>query len=145
VLFRSKEEFEAAVADLKTAFVEALSPVIESVSVLAEAAKPVEVVDGEETPEEVVEAIDPIELAAKFNESALPKIALTRVVESLKAETNTKTVEELIEAEKAYAAQLIESAIVEAPAQDTFGVIEESIKSTPADELAAIVGRISGK
>lgn len=141
----TKEEFDAAIAELKTAFVEALSPVIESVSVLAEAAKPVEVVDGEETPEEVVEAIDPIELAAKFNESALPKIALTRVVESLKAEANTKTVEELIEAEKAYAAQLIESATVEAPAQDTFGVIEESIKSTPTDEFNAIVGRIYGK
>lgn len=141
----TKEEFDSAIAELKTAFVEALSPVIESVSVLAEAAKPVEVVDGEETPEEVVEAIDPIELAAKFNESALPKIALTRVVETLKVETNTKTVEELIEAEKAYAAQLIEAAAVEAPAQDTFGVIEESNKSTLADELTAIVGRISGK
>jgi hypothetical protein len=141
----TKEEFDAAIADLKTSFVEALSPVIESVSVLAEASKPVEVIDGEETPEEVVEAIDPIELAAKLNESALPKIALARVVEALKAENNTKTVEELIESEKAYAAQLIEAAAVEAPAQDTFGVIEESNKSTLEDEHKAIIARISGK
>lgn len=141
----TKEEFEAAIADLKTAFVEALSPVIESVSVLAEAAKPAEVVEGEEAPEEVVESVDPVELAVKFNESALPKIALARVAEALKAENNAKTVEELIEAEKAYAAELIEAAHVEAPAQDTFGVIEESNKSTPADEFNSIIARIAGK
>jgi len=141
----TKEEFEAAIADLKATFVETLSPVIESVSVLAEASKPVEAIEGDEdATTEVVEAIDPIELAAKFNESALPKIALTRVVESLQAENNTKTADELIAAEKAYAAQLIESAAVEAPAQDTSGVIEEATKSSLADEFAAVVNRISG-
>lgn len=142
----TKEEFEAAIADLKTAFVEALSPVIESVSVLAEAAKPEETEEGVEG--EAVEAepeIDPVDLAAKLNESGLPKIALTRVVEALKADGNTKTADELIADEKAYVAQVSESAVATSTAA-TFGTLEEaSTTNTPADLLDAIVSRIAGK
>jgi hypothetical protein len=142
----TKEEFEAAIADLKTAFVEALSPVIESVSILAEAAAPAEeaeVVEGEA--EEAEPAIDPVDLAAKLNESGLPKIALTRVVEALKAEANTKTADEIIADEKAYVAQVSESAAATSTAA-TYGVIEEaSTNNTPAELLDAIVGRIAGK
>jgi len=141
----TKEEFEAAIAELKTAFVEALSPVIESVSILAEAATPAEVeptAEGEA--EEAEPAIDPVDLAAKLNESALPKIALTRVVEALKSESNTKTADELIADEKAYVAQVSESAA--ATSNTTFGVIEEaSTNNTPANELDAIVSRLAGK
>jgi hypothetical protein len=64
----TKEEFDAAIADLKTAFVEAITPVVESVSILAEAAKPAEV-DEVETIEEVVESVNPVDMAVKFNES----------------------------------------------------------------------------
>lgn len=135
----TKEEFEAAIADLKTAFVEALTPVVESVSILAEAAKPViaeesaEAVDAEP-------ALDPVDVAEKFNESGLPRIALARVAEALKAEGNTKTVDELLEAEVAYAAALrADSATTEAaPA----GHIQEAAaKTTLIDEFEAIVSR----
>ena len=143
----TKEEFEAAIADLKTAFVEALSPVIESVSVLAEAAKPAEAEEGVEG--EAAEAepeIDPVDLAAKLNESGLPKVALARVVEALKAEANTKTADEIIADEKAYVTSVSESAAVATSTGATFGKIEEaSTPNTPANELDAIVGRIAGK
>jgi hypothetical protein len=134
----TKEEFEAAIADLKTAFVEALTPVVESVSILAEAAKPAEVVEGEETP-----ALDPVDVAEKFNESGLPKIALARVAESLKSESNTKTVDELLADEVAYAAairtEVTEAAAVEAPVA---GTVKEAAKSTTLlDEFEAIVSR----
>lgn len=133
----TKDEFEAAIADLKTAFVEALTPVVESVSILAEAAKPAEINADEET----LNAIDPVDVAEKFNESGLPKVALTRVAEALKSETNTKTVDELLVEEKAYADALLAAkpAVTEAaPA----GHIQESAKgSTLMDEFEAIVSR----
>lgn len=135
----TKEEFEAAIADLKTAFVEALTPVVESVSILAEAAKPAEEIEGEETP-----ALDPVEVAEKFNESGLPKIALTRVAESMKSESNTKTVDELIAEEVAYAAALRTEVVTEAaaPAAAVVGNIKESAEPTTLlDEFEAIVSR----
>lgn len=137
----SKEEFDAAIADLKAAFVEAISPVIESVSILAEAAKPAEedVVSEEETLEA---AIDPVDVATKFNESGLPKLALQRVAEAMKAGSE-KSVDELIEDEKAYVTAVSES--VSTPAADTFGVIHEATNISPVDELDAIVSRIAGK
>lgn len=138
----TKEDFEAAIADLKTAFVEAITPVVESVSILAEAAKPAEVVEGETT-DEVVEAINPVEMAVKFNESGLPTKALTRVVEALKSEANEKSVDELIADEKAYVAEISES-VTTASVADTTGVIHEASKSSLADEFAAVVNRISG-
>lgn len=136
----TKEEFDAAIADLKTAFVEAITPVVESVSILAEAAKPAELaVDEEET----LDAVDPIDIAVKFNESGLPTKALSRVVEALKSEANIKSVDELITDEKAYVAEITESVTV-APEADTTGVIHEATKSSLADEFAAVVNRISG-
>lgn len=136
----TKEEFDAAIADLKTAFVEAITPVVESVSILAEAAKPAELtVDEEET----LEAVNPIDIAVKFNESGLPTKALSRVVEALKSEANEKSVDELIADEKAYVAEISESVAI-APEVDTTGVIHEATKSSLADEFAAVVNRISG-
>ena len=136
----TKEEFDAAIADLKTAFVEAITPVVESVSILAEAAKPAELtVDEEET----LEAVNPIDIAVKFNESGLPTKALSRVVEALKSEANEKSVDELIADEKAYVAEISESVAI-APEADTTGVIHEATKSSLADEFAAVVNRISG-
>jgi hypothetical protein len=134
----TKEEFESAIAELKTAFVEALTPVVESVSILAEAAKPADVVEGEETP-----ALDPVDVAEKFNESGLPKIALARVAESLKSESNTKSVDELLADEVAYATairtEVSESVAVEAPVA---GNVKEAAKSTTLlDEFEAIVSR----
>jgi hypothetical protein len=139
----TKEELEIAVADLKATLVEAISPLVESVSVLVEAATPVEgeeiETDGEEAP-----ALDPVEVAEKFNESGLPKIALQRVAETLKSETNMKSVEELIEAEKAYANSLRES--IATPAAEVVGVVHEAGKSAsnPANEYDEIIARISG-
>ena len=135
----TKEEFDAAVADLKAAFVEAISPVIESVSILAEAAKPAEEVESEEVTED---AIDPVDIATKFNESGLPKLALQRVAEAMKSGSE-KSVDELIADEKAYVSAVSES--VTAPAADTFGVIHEASNTSPVDELDAIVSRIAGK
>ena len=135
----TKEEFDAAIADLKTAFVEAISPVVESVSILAEAAKPAEVVESEE---ETLEAIDPVDIATKFNESGLPKLALQRVAEAMKLGSE-KSVDDLIADEKAYVAAVSES--VTAPAADTYGVIHEASTTSPVDELDAIVSRIAGK
>lgn len=136
----TKEEFDAAIADLKTAFVEAITPVVESVSILAEAAKPAEFTAEEE---ETLEAVNPIDIAVKFNESGLPTKALSRVVEALKSETNEKSVDELIADEKAYVAEISESVAI-APEADTTGVIHEATKSSLADEFAAVVNRISG-
>jgi len=136
----TKEEFDAAIADLKTAFVEALTPVVESVSILAEAAKPAEFTAEEEA---TLEAVNPIDIAVKFNESGLPTKALSRVVEALKSEANVKSVDELITDEKAYVAEITES-VVTAPEADTTGVIHEASKSSLVDEFADIVNRISG-
>jgi hypothetical protein len=137
----SKEEFDAAIADLKAAFVEAISPVIESVSILAEAAGPAEEVESEEV-EETEDAIDPVDVATKFNESGLPKLALQRVAEAMKSGSE-KSVDELIADEKAYVSAVSES--VTAPAADTFGVIHEASNTSPVDELDAIASRIAGK
>jgi hypothetical protein len=136
----TKEEFDAAIAEIKTAFVEALSPVVESVSVLVEAAKPVESEEGQEVP-----VLSALEIADKFNESGLPKIALQRVAEAFEAETNVKTLDELIESEKAYAASLTEAI---APAAETAGVVHESAaKSTTtlAEDFDSVVSRMLGK
>jgi len=140
----TKEEFEAAIDDLKSTLVEALTPLRESISVLVEAATPAEV---EEVPAEAEEvdaedAIDPVDVAVKFNESGLPKLALSRVAEALKSEANTKSVDELIADEKAYVVAVTESA---AATSDTFGVIQEAITTTKTDEFDAIVARISKK
>jgi len=90
------------------------------------------------------DVVDPVDVAVKFNESGLTGVSIARIAESLKASTNTKSVEELIEAEKAYVAAVSESA-VSAIAADTTGVISEAIKTNPVDELDAIVSRIAGK
>lgn len=137
----TKEEFEAAVAELKAAFVEALSPIVESVSVLVESAKPAEIEEGTEE----VPALDAIDIAEKFNESGLPKIALQRVAEALKAETTVKTIDELIEDEKAYAVSLREAIT---PAAETVGVVHESVAkttSTLSEDFNTVVSRIMGK
>jgi hypothetical protein len=129
----TKEEFDAAIADIKATFVEAITPVVESVSILAEAAKPVEV-----DAEPVVEAVDPVEIATKFNESGLPKVALQRVAEAMKADAE-KSVDELIEAEKAYVTAVSESAVKNT---DNVGVVHEAKASTTlVDEFEAIVSR----
>ena len=139
----SKEEFEAAIADLKETFVEALSPLRESVSVLVEAATPAEAEATEEVvEEEVADAIDPVEVAEKFNESGLPKIALSRVAEAMKSETNTKSVDELIAEEKAYADALRADVAVEA--ETVVGTVQEAKTVSLADEFASITSRIAG-
>lgn len=144
----TKEEFEAAIADLKTTFVEALSPLRESVSVLVEsaAAEPEEESETEAV-EDAAPALDPVDVAEKFNESGLPKIALQRVSEALKSADNSKTVDELIEDEKAYANSLRE-AVSAAPTAEVVGVVHEAVAkttSTTADEFDAIVSRIAKK
>lgn len=143
----TKEEFEAAIADLKTTFVEALSPLRESVSVLVESATAEPAEESEtETVEDEAPALDPVDVAEKFNESGLPRIALKRVAESLKSADNSKTIDELIEDEKAYANSLRES--VAAPTAEVVGVVHEAVvktSSTAADEFDAIVSRISKK
>lgn len=138
----TKEEFEAAIADLKSAFVEAISPVVESVSILAEAAKPAEIEEGIE--QETAEAIDPIEVAEKFNESGLPKVALKRVAEALKSESNIKSVDELLTAEKEYADALRGAVVTPAAVESAavVGHVQEAAKSTTLqDEFDAIVAR----
>jgi hypothetical protein len=139
----SKEEFEAAIADLKETFVEALSPLRESVSVLVEAATPAETEATEEVvEEEVADALDPVEVAEKFNESGLPKIALSRVAEAMKSETNTKSVDELIAEEKAYADAIRADVAVEA--ESVVGTVQEAKTTSLADEFASITSRIAG-
>ena len=137
----TKEEFDAAIADLKNAFVEALSPVVESVSVLVESAKPVEV-EGDVADE--APALDPVDIAEKFNESGLPKIALQRISESIKSDSNVKSLDELIAEEKAYADSLRETLT---PVSEEVGVVHESVAKSNnlLDEFSAIAARISGK
>lgn len=137
----TKEELEAAVADLKDAFVEAISPLRESVSVLVEAATPAEIEATDSVEEEVVAALDPVEVAEKFNESGLPKIALTRVAEAMKSETNTKSIDELIADEKAYADALRADVAV---AEEVVGTVQEAASTSLSDEFAAITSRIAG-
>lgn len=138
----SKEEFEAAIEDLKETLVDALAPLRESVSVLVEAATPAE----EEAVEEEAPAIDPVEVAEKFNESGLPKVALQRIAEAMKSEANTKSVEDLIADEKAYADSIREGFVAEAAAPaDVSGVVHEAKSSSTADEFDAIVSRIKRK
>ncbi len=139
----TKEEFEAAFADLKSALVEAISPLSESVKTLVESATPAETEGTDEAAEEV-EAVDPVEIAEKFNESGLPKISLKRVAEAMKSETNTKSVDELIADEKSYVTAVSESAVT-ANVADTTGVITEATKTNSADEFDAIVSRLAGK
>lgn len=138
----TKEEFDAAIADLKETLVEAITPLRESVSVLVEAATPAEEeAVTEETVEVVEEALNPVDVAVKFNESGLPKMALARVAEALKA-TSDKTVDELIADEKAYVVAVSESAV--APAE-TYGHIQEATTTNKADEFDSIIARISKK
>jgi hypothetical protein len=139
----TKEEFEAAMLDLKTTVVEALTPLRESISALVEAATPAEGQEVEGEPEEVTETINPVDVAVKFNESRLPTMALARIAETLKSELNQKNVDELIADEKNYVTAISESSSVPSA---TFGVIEEATPSmTAADEFDAIVNRISKK
>jgi hypothetical protein len=138
----TKEEFDAAIADLKETFVETLSPLRESVSVLVEAATPAETEATEEVEEEVADALDPVEVAEKFNDSGLPKVALTRVAEALKSESNTKSVDELITEEKAYADAL--RADVAASSEEAVGSVQEAKTTSFADEFSAITSRIAG-
>lgn len=140
----TKEEFEAAIDDLKATLVEALTPLRESMSVLVEAATPTEGEETpvEETPEVVEEAINPVDVAMKFNESGLPTLALQRIAESLRSQSNTKSVDELIADEKTYVTAVSESAA--APA-DTYGVIQEATTTKTTDEFDAVVSRIKRK
>jgi len=140
----TKEEFEAAIADLKETLVDAITPLRESVSVLVEAATPTEGEEetAEETVEVVEESVNPVDVAVKFNESGLPALALQRIAEALKAESNQKSVDELIADEKAYVVAVSESA--SAPA-DTYGVIQESTTMKTTDEFDAVVSRIKRK
>jgi hypothetical protein len=136
----TKEEFDAAIADLKAAFVEAISPVVESVSILAEAATPAEE-ESEEVAEDAAPALDPVEVAEKFNESGLPKLALKRVAEAMKSETNEKSLDELIAEEKSYVAAVSESVV----SSDSVGTVYEANQTNSTDELDAIVSRIAKK
>lgn len=169
----TKEEFEAAIADLKATFVETMTPISEQFTALMESAS-ADVVEEdaveeeaqveepaaeeavadeavaeepaaegtEEAPEVVAESIDPVTVAVKFNESGLPAPALARVAEAMKADPS-KTVDELIEAERAYVeAVSVASSTISSGA---FGTVEEAKSINPADELNAIVSRIAGK
>jgi hypothetical protein len=146
----TKEEFDAAIADIKATFVEALTPLRESVVTLVESASAADeevaedvAAEETETVEDEAPALDPVEVAEKFNESGLPKIALVRVAEALKSETNTKTVDELVAEEKAYAEAL--SAAV-APTAEVVGTVQEAAKSASlSDEFEAITSRIAKK
>lgn len=156
----TKEEFEAAIADLKATFVETMTPIKEQFTALmesasADAVEP-EIEEIEEAPvaeeapaeedvteeaTEVAESIDPVDVALKLNESGLPKVALARVAEAMKADPS-KTVDELIEAERAYVTAVSESAAVSV---DTYGAITESVKTTHSDEFEAVISRIVNK
>jgi hypothetical protein len=135
----TKEEFEAAIADLKTTLVEAFSPLQESVKFLVESATPAETEEATEEAAEEVEALDPVEVAEKFNESGLPKISLKRIAEAMKSETNEKTVDELIADEKSYVSAVSESSAT--PNTDNVGVVHEAKTSNLLDEFEAIVTR----
>jgi hypothetical protein len=138
----TKEDFDAAIADLKETLVDAITPLRESVSILVEAATPAEEeVVAEETTEVVAEALNPVDVAVKFNESGLPKLALARVAESMKAGSE-KSVDDLIADEKAYVVAVSESAT--APS-DTYGAIQEATSTNTTDEFDSIIARISKK
>jgi hypothetical protein len=139
----TKEELDAAVAELKESFTVAFGTLQESVKFLVESATPAETEEATEEAAEEVEALDPVEVAEKFNESGLPKISLKRVAEAMKSETNTKTVDELIADEKSYVSAVSESA-TKAVAAETTGVISEASTTTAIDDFNAIVGRIAG-
>ncbi len=138
----TKEDFDAAIADLKETLVDAITPLRESVSILVEAATPAEdkLVESEAV-EVVAEAINPVDVAVKFNESGLPKLALARVAESMKAGSE-KSVDDLIADEKAYVVAVSESAT--APS-DTYGAIQEATSTNTTDEFDSIIARISKK
>jgi hypothetical protein len=139
----TKEELDAAVAELKESFTVAFGTLEESVKFLVESATPAETEEATEEAAEEVEALDPVEVAEKFNESGLPTISLKRVAEAMKSETNTKTVDELIADEKSYVSAVSESAS-KAVAVETTGVISEASTTTAIDDFNAIVGRIAG-
>lgn len=142
----TKEELDAAVAELKESFTVAFGTLEESVKFLVESATPAETEEATDEAAEEVEAepaVDPVEVAEKFNESGLPTIALKRIAEAMKSETNTKTVDELIADEKSYVSAVSESA-TKAVAAETTGVISEANTTTALDEFSAIVGRIAG-
>jgi len=139
----TKEEFEAAMLDLKTTVVEALTPLNESISALVEAATPTAGTDADENAKDVSEAANPVDVAVKFSESGLHSLAVARVAEALKSEVNKKTVDELIADEKTYLTAVSESAGVP---DATYGSIEESgTKKTAEEEFDAIVNLISKK
>jgi hypothetical protein len=140
----TKEELDAAIADVKATFAEAFGNLQESVKFLVESATPAETEEATDEAAEEVEAVDPVEVAEKFNESGLPKIALKRVAEAMKSETNTKTVDELIADEKNYVSSVSESAVKKVAAVETTGVINESTTTTTADEFEAVLSRIAG-
>jgi hypothetical protein len=140
----TKEELDAAIADVKATFAEAFGNLQESVKFLVESATPAETEEATDEAAEEVEAVDPVEVAEKFNESGLPKIALKRVAEAMKSETNTKTVDELIADEKNYVSSVSESAVKKVAAVETTGVISESTTTTTADEFEAVLSRIAG-
>lgn len=139
----TKEELDSAVAELKESFTVAFGALQESVKFLVESATPAETEEATEEAAEEVEALDPVEVAEKFNESGLPTISLKRVAEAMKSETNTKTVDELIADEKSYVSAVSESAS-KAVAAETTGVISEASTTTAIDDFNAIVGRIAG-
>lgn len=140
----TKEELDAAIADVKATFAEAFGSLQDSVKFLVESATPAETEEATDEAAEEVEAVDPVEVAEKFNESGLPKIALKRIAEAMKSETNTKTVDELIADEKNYVSAVSESAVNKVAAVETTGVISESTNTTTADEFEAVLSRIAG-
>jgi hypothetical protein len=138
----TKEDFDAAIADLKETLVDAITPLRESVSILVEAATPAEEEEtAEETVEVVAEALNPVDVAVKFNESGLPKLALARVAESMKTGSE-KSVDDLIADELAYVVAVSESATTPA---DTHGAIQEATSTNTTDEFDSIIARISKK
>jgi len=139
----TKEELDSAVAELKESFTVAFGALQESVKFLVESATPAETEEATDEAAEEVPALDPVEVAEKFNESGLPTISLKRVAEAMKSETNSKTVDELIADEKSYVSAVSESA-TKAVAAETTGVISEASTTTATDDFNAIVGRIAG-
>jgi hypothetical protein len=143
----TKEELDSAVAELKESFTVAFGALQESVKFLVESATPAETEEATDEAAEEVEAepaVDPVEVAEKFNESGLPTISLKRIAEAMKSEANTKSVDELIAEEKNYVSLVSESA-VNATVADTTGVIHEATTTNLVDEWAAITSRISNK
>lgn len=139
----TKEELDSAVAELKESFTVAFGALQESVKFLVESATPAETEEATDEAADEVPALDPVEVAEKFNESGLPTISLKRVAEAMKSETNVKTVDELIADEKSYVSAVSESAS-KVVAAETTGVISEASTTTAIDDFNAIVGRIAG-